>query len=64
MTYNLTPPASGWPDGTYKVVATMMDNGTQRDQKTVTFTVGNAAAAPADNSATSSADSSATSSSQ
>ena len=39
-TYTLTPPASGWPTGTYKVVADMMVDGTQKDEKTVEFTVG------------------------
>jgi len=38
--YDLTPPAAGWPAGTYKIVVTMMDNGAQRDQKTQEFTVG------------------------
>ena len=40
--YNLTPPPSGWPDGTYKITVTMMDNGTQRDQKSIEFTAGTA----------------------
>ena len=44
VSYHLTPPGSGWPPGTYKVVATMMDNGTQRDQKSVQFTAGTAPA--------------------
>ena len=39
-TYNLTPPDAGWPTGTYKIVLTMMDDGTQRDQKTAEITVG------------------------
>jgi len=39
-TYTLSPPAAGWPDGTYKVIVTMMDQGTQRDQKSLEFTVG------------------------
>ena len=39
-TYNLTPPSSGWPPGTYKITLTMMDEGTQRDQKSLEFTTG------------------------
>lgn len=39
-TYDLSPPDAGWPSGTYKIVITMMDNGTQRDQKSAEFTVG------------------------
>jgi hypothetical protein len=39
-TYTLTPPPAGWPAGDYKIVVTMMDNGTQRDQKSATFSVG------------------------
>jgi hypothetical protein len=39
-TYDLTPPDAGWPEGTYKIVVTMMENGTQRDQKSTEFTVG------------------------
>lgn len=38
-TYDLTPPDAGWPPGTYKIIVTMDDNGTQRDQKTAEFTV-------------------------
>ena len=38
--YTFTPPPSGWPNGKYKVEVTMMDDsGTQKDQKTATFTV-------------------------
>lgn len=37
--YDLTPPDSGWPAGTYKIVITMVDDGTQRDQKSAEFTV-------------------------
>jgi len=39
-TYTLAPPTAGWPTGTYKITATMMDNGQQRDQKTTEITVG------------------------
>jgi len=39
-TYDLTPPDAGWPAGTYQIVVTMMDDGTQRDRKTAEFTVG------------------------
>jgi hypothetical protein len=38
--YTLTPPDAGWPPGTYKIVLTMMDDGTQRDQKSAEVTVG------------------------
>ena len=38
-TYTLTPPASGWPTGTYKIVADMMVDGTQKEEKTTEFTV-------------------------
>ncbi len=38
-TYDLTPPDAGWPAGTYKIVVTMVDNGTQRDVKSAEFTV-------------------------
>ena len=38
--YTFTPPPNGWPNGKYKVEVTMMDDsGTQKDQKTATFTV-------------------------
>jgi hypothetical protein len=40
-TYTLAPPPAGWPTGTYKITATMMDQGQQRDQKTTEVTVGN-----------------------
>lgn len=39
-TYDLSPPDAGWPAGKYKVVITMVDDGTQRDQKSAEFTVG------------------------
>lgn len=38
-TYDLTPPDAGWPTGTYKIVVTMVDNGTTRDTKSAEFTV-------------------------
>jgi len=39
-TYSFTPPPSGWPKGKYKVEVTMMDDsGTQKDQKSVSFSV-------------------------
>ena len=38
--YTFTPPPNGWPNGKYKVEVTMMDDsGTQKDQKTASFTV-------------------------
>ena len=38
--YTFTPPPNGWPKGKYKVEVTMMDDsGTQKDQKTASFTV-------------------------
>jgi hypothetical protein len=40
VTYNLTPPPNGWPAGKYKIVLTMMDNGSQRDEKSQEFAVG------------------------
>jgi hypothetical protein len=39
-TYTLSAPTAGWPTGTYKIEVDMMDNGTQRDQKTAEITVG------------------------
>jgi hypothetical protein len=39
-TYNLTPPPSGWPKGTYKVEIDLMIDGAQKEQKTAEFTVG------------------------
>ncbi len=39
-TYTLTPPASGWPTGTYKIVVDLMIDGTQKEEKTAEFTVG------------------------
>jgi len=39
-TYTLTPPASGWPSGTYKVIVDLMIDGTQKEEKTTEFTVG------------------------
>ena len=39
-TYTLTPPADGWPKGTYKLDVTLMDDsGQQKDQKSATFSV-------------------------
>ena len=39
-TYSFTPPPSGWPKGKYRVEVTMMDDsGTQKDQKSVSFSV-------------------------
>jgi len=38
-TYDLSPPAAGWPVGKYKIVLTMMEDGKQQDQKTAEFTV-------------------------
>jgi len=34
-----TSPTAGWPIGTYKIVVTMIDGTTQRDQKSEEFTV-------------------------
>ncbi|MBV8155631.1 MAG: hypothetical protein JO241_03900 [Candidatus Eremiobacteraeota bacterium] len=39
VNYSLTPTDNGWPEGTYKVVLTMMDDGTQRDQKSQEITI-------------------------
>ena len=39
VTLTYTPPAAGWPTGTYKIVVTMMDGATQRDQKSEEFKV-------------------------
>jgi hypothetical protein len=61
-TYNLTAPSHGWPVGTWKIVCTMMDAGTQRDQKSVTFTVGGGGASSDSSGSGSSSDSSATNS--
>jgi len=38
-TYHLTPPAAGWPAGTYEIEVDMMVDGQQKDQKTAEFTV-------------------------
>ena len=39
-TYTFTPPADGWPKGTYKVEVFMInENGEQKDQKSASFTV-------------------------
>ena len=38
--YTLSPPTAGWPAGTYTITVTMMDNGTQRDQKSTDITIG------------------------
>ena len=39
-TFTFTPPPDGWAKGQYKIEVTMMDDsGTQKDQKTATFTV-------------------------
>ena len=39
-TYTFTPPPDGWPKGKYKIEVTLMDDsGTQKDQKTTSFTV-------------------------
>lgn len=35
----LTPPTAGWPVGTYKIVVTMVDGSTQRDQKSAEFKI-------------------------
>jgi len=34
-----SPPTTGWPTGTYEIVVTMIDGGTQRDQKSEEFKV-------------------------
>lgn len=40
-TYTFTPPPSGWPPGKYKLEALMLnEDGEQKDQKSVSFTVG------------------------
>jgi hypothetical protein len=39
-TFTYTPPPSGWPKGKYKLEVLMLnENGEQKDQKTVSFTV-------------------------
>jgi hypothetical protein len=39
-TFTFSPPADGWPKGKYNVEAVMLnENGEQKDQKTVSFTV-------------------------
>jgi len=39
-TYSFTPPPEGWPKGKYKIEVILMDDsGTQKDQKSATFTV-------------------------
>jgi hypothetical protein len=38
--YSLTPPPSGWPAGTYKIVVDLMIDGTQKEEKSTEFTVG------------------------
>ncbi|MBD0326258.1 MAG: hypothetical protein ICV68_07500 [Pyrinomonadaceae bacterium] len=47
-TFTLTPPAGGWPNGSYKLEVNMLnEDNEQKDQKTGTFTVsGNTAAKP------------------
>lgn len=47
-TFTFTPPASGWPNGSYKIEVTMLnEDNEQKDQKTGTLTVsGNTAAKP------------------
>jgi len=38
--FTFTPPASGWPKGTYRLEVLMLNpDGEQKDQKTVSFTV-------------------------
>lgn len=54
-----TSAPAGLPVGTYKIVATMMDNGTQRDQKSQEFTVGAASDSSAASSSSAPADTSA-----
>lgn len=39
-TYTLTPPATGWPPGTYKIVLDMVSDGATKGEKTTEFTVG------------------------
>jgi|HubBroStandDraft_6_1064221.scaffolds.fasta_scaffold251309_2 hypothetical protein len=40
MTFTFSPPADGWPKGKYKFDVVMLnENGEQKDQKTVSFTV-------------------------
>lgn len=48
-TFTFTPPGVGWPNGSYKVEVSLLDEGgEQKDQKTETFsTTGNTAAKPA-----------------
>lgn len=38
--YHVTPGASGWTPGTYKIEADLMLDGKQQDQKTVEVTIG------------------------
>jgi len=46
--FNFTPPTAGWPAGKYKFEVSMLDeNGVQKDQKSVDFTVAGAPAAAA-----------------
>lgn len=45
-TYTLTPPAAGWPAGTYSIHVSMLDeSGAEKDKRSGTFTVAGAAAA-------------------
>lgn len=48
-TYTLTPPAAGWPAGTYSIHVSMLDeSGVEKDKRSATFTVaGTAASQPA-----------------
>jgi hypothetical protein len=39
-TYSLSPPPAGWPEGKYRIEATMhIESGEQKDQETATLTV-------------------------
>jgi hypothetical protein len=39
-TFTFTPPANGWPKGTYKIETVMMnDKGEKKDEKSASFTV-------------------------
>jgi hypothetical protein len=43
-----SPPTNGWPAGTYKIVVTMIDGATQRDQKSEEFKItGSGSSSPA-----------------
>lgn len=49
-TYTLTPPATGWPAGTYSIHVSMLDeSGAEKDKRSATFTVAGAVASQSAN---------------